>query len=242
MSTSRDEAPQIIWPPVKLNEPNETIPIYEGEVELRTQKKTYKVDSVVEFKWFPRPRPVITGFIKLDAPTMQLDEYELTAYVDNLKFGDCFAVDVQYSTSHPNSLKLFGFLHGDVTMGDITISVEYIDFSIPNLRYIRGESVSYETEEGEKGWTIGRTIFTTETHEITIDAIPKCDQRVKSLRGVGGYDISYGGRIKKLKGAISYSESKDILEAFGVFLSFVNGSQVNTLFHRGVFGGKTTWQ
>lgn len=242
MSNKEKGEQKIIWPTVNLSEPNESIPVYTGEVELRGENETYIVDAIVEFKWYPRPRPIIRGTIELSSPTMEINEHKLPAFVNGLPFGECYILDTHFSSMHPMKMIIGGFLHGDVADGDITISVEQIEFSIPNLRYIRGANVKYNLINSSSGSVNGRSVFTTGDYEIVIDAIPNCSEQMRKLAGAGGYAISYGGKIKKIKGSITYVESKKVLEAFGVFLSFINGSQVNTMFHRGVYNGKTSWQ
>jgi hypothetical protein len=50
MSDEGKEEQNIIWPTVSLSEPNESIPVYTGKVELRGVNETYIIDAVVEFK------------------------------------------------------------------------------------------------------------------------------------------------------------------------------------------------
>ena len=239
MSKQREELPIIISPTEKLSEPNQTIPIYTGEIELRGEKEIYTADVVVEFKWFPIPRVVLTGTVRSKEESFEIEDHKLTAYIDNILFGDCYVVNTYYKISENWTLIIEGFLSGDVSYGDTSVRVDDIEFSIPNLRFIQGERVAYEDRSGG---TQGRSVFTHGDYEITIDAIPYCDKLITKLHNIGGYALTYGGRIKKLKGSISYGEAKEVLEAFSVFLSFVNGSQVNTLFHQGIFEGEIKWK
>ncbi len=236
-----NDKPDIILPTITMTEPNDPIEIYEGNVELRSKVENYVVEGSVAFNWFPRPCSILSGTITTAEAFKDIHTVEFDCYIDGLPSGKCYIMDTHFNTARPNKIIIKAFISGDVAIGDKSIAVDVVEFSIPNLKYIHGQVVRFANSEGGFGSTMARSVFKYEDVEITIDSTPKCSELNKKIGYLGGYGLTYGGRIKKDKKPITYSEAEDILQAFGVFLSFINGRQTHTLFHRGVHDDGVVW-
>lgn len=240
----KNESQSIIWSPIILKEPNESILIYTGKIQLRGYNDlNFEVDGVITFNWFPRARPVLKGSIEMVTPFSSLPDFKFNALINGDLFGECYVVSSNFKSEAITKLNVECFFHGDCVIGDKSVAVDQIEFGLPNMNYIFGRNVEFILENGKHGSVNGRNVFTTDDYELTIDALPKCDEQIKKLKTVGGFTISYGGKICKTNNqSITYKESHEVLEAFGVFLSFLNCGQVHIMFPKGVFNGETIWQ
>jgi hypothetical protein len=224
-----------------MTAPNQSHIIQTGVFELRNDETKTNLDGTLTFQWTPRACAVIKGVVTIDDEEYEqvstmLYEGIVKVYHENLLCGTCYITSTK--SQNPMIIDLIGFVVNDVVIGDKSISVEHINFSIPNLMAIHGTQVVHEESSTA---IFSRSIFESNGYKITIDGIPHINSKLEELKYIGGYLITYGGRIEKTNGSITSDEADDVLEAFGVFISFLNGKQVNAFFRQGCFEGEVIW-
>ncbi len=89
-------------------------------------------------------------------------------------------------------------MSGITILGDGTIPVNKISFSIPNLRELWGVQVK-SISESSCTTSMNRIRLEDENFLITIDKCIDYKERIKSLQEKGGYLILYAGELTTKK-------------------------------------------
>ncbi len=231
-----DDLPEIIISQILMSEPNQSIPLHIGIFELTRDSKFLKINGSVNLEWFPNKRVRFTGEVMEN--TFNLDDlfkleqsYDLV--INGLKTGTCHLSEV---TVGDNS-NFKGELDYSAVIGDKSIAVSKICFSIPNLRDFFGDPIKIS----KNGVGRNRMTFDTDEFLIIVDKLPKFDDLKKSLKSKGGYLFLYSGEIIKKNGAIYHEEMKDISICFSNFLSFLNGRRCSIYVAQGIYENNTIW-
>ncbi|WP_430965264.1 hypothetical protein [Spongiimicrobium sp. 2-473A-2-J] len=234
--------PEIIEGNVKMDKANSKINIYSGVYTLKDDKNELKINGEIFFSWFPNSGTYFSGI-----PTEKgIDTFDILnrinsfkIVINNLELGDGFITNSTIQ-SFSGASKIQGILSQQAVFGDKSVSVEAINFCVPNLRSFHGTIVKKITK-GKRYTGKNRLKLENEKYLISIDKAKNYNDLKSELKENGGYLILYNGLLKSKKGAISFEDSKDIFHCLSSFLTFLNGRRVSALFATGTFEGKNIW-
>lgn len=237
-----NDLPEIIEGNVKMEKANSKISIYSGIFILKNDKNELQINGEIFFSWFPSSGIYFTGI-----PTENgLDTFNILngintfdVVINNLTFGNGFVTNSTIKSFNGES-KIKGVMSQEAVLGDKSISVESIKFSVPNLRSFHGTTVKKVTKTNTYTGR-NRLKLENEKYIISIDKAEKYSDLKNELIENGGYLILYNGLLKSKKGAISFEECKDIFHCLNTFLTFLNGRRVSALFASGIFNNETIW-
>lgn len=236
-----NQFPEMISHSVKMVEPNENIPIYQGKFSIRRGDKITSLEGTVSFDWGPS---IKVGF-KAIVLESQINIVNLLDFkpsviteliINNQVFGKCRIS----GTTIAKVNRIEGFMIEDSVLGDKSISVSSIRFALPNFREIDGGPIKL-TSQDRVQFCRGRILLNNQIYRITIDSLPNYRELRDKLTAKGGYLIQYHGEIVKIKGSIDYTNLKEITSCLSAFLSFVNGRKCRTLFHEGIHENEVIW-
>ncbi len=234
--------PEIIDSPVEMNEPNSSIKIFEGEYLIKDKINEIKVNGQISYEWYPNSGAHFSGIplietSKLFKITNGFNSFRII--IDGLEFGQGFITNTNFG-SFNNDAYIKGILAQQAILGDKSIAIEKLRFSVPNLREFHGLSVKRVTE---KNISVSRNRLRLENENFII-ILDKCynyKELYKALEAKGGYIILYGGELTSKKGSILIEDIKDTLHCLDTFLSFLNGRRTSALFIHGVYDNQTIW-
>lgn len=237
-----ENIPEIIDSPIKMSEPNEQIIIYSGQFEIKQDANNCKVNGQIFYNWLPNAGPHFSGNISIENLKM-LDTIEnkerFNIIVDGLQFGEGIITLSQIKNS-TNDIYVEGLVIGPAILGDKTIAVSSVLFSIPNLRDLIGLPVQ-KTTETNITCSLGRFIFENDEYVITIDKSYKFKEQKSLLNSKGGCLILYAGELKSKKQSIILEEVMDTFHCLNKFLSFLNGRRTAALFTHGYHKNSLVW-
>lgn len=221
--------------PVSMKTPNEQIEIHSGVFTLKNEEKAYTLNGTILFKWFPDMGVKFKGSFTDDfKPKIQLlQEYDLL--VDNKSAGKVVITNFHLGENPTCS--------GDgnlFTLGDSTVKVTEVSFSIPNMREFHGDPVKEVTQAGVR-MERSRLTLDDKPFKIVIDKLENYKERKEKLDETGGYLITYAGKITTKKGSISLSDLRKWHDRFHHFLYFLNGRRVAPMFYTGKHGDEISW-
>ena len=234
-----DEFPNMITHSIKMEEPNQSIEIFTGKFTIVRNEKVVILDGTISFDWIPSKDVRFKGkVLKNELQLINLfDASPITELlIDNQLFGRCRIS----GTNMGKETIIEGFMIEDSVLGDKSIMVSSVRFTIPNLKDFHAEPIKL-IHDGRIQFCRRRLVFTNQNFNITIDGFPDYDKLKEKLSSCGGYLIQYNGEIVKTKGSIHYDELKDLTASFSVFLSFINGRRCATLFHQGIYDNEVVW-
>ncbi len=160
--------------------------------------------------------------------------------VDKIDLGKAFIHKTINSTSSNKAL-IKGVFENKVLVGTKTKLIDEIIFSIPNLKSISGEVVK-KVSSTQTRTTRSRISLDNHKWKIIIDKNVDYDNLKETLEITGGYNILYSGKICTIDGHnFTYEESEEIITCLDLFLSFVNGRRISTLFLNGFNEGIKKW-
>lgn len=236
------DIPEMIAVSVNMTEANSSIKIYEGEYIIKDDQNEIKVTGNIYFDWFPNSGAHFYGKPLVDT----IDLFKITngansfsIIVDGLEFGKGFITNTNIGSLNNDSF-IKGTLSQQAVLGDKSIAVYKIRFSIPNLREFHGLPVKQITEKNFST-SRNRLRFENDNYVITIDKCYDYKERQKSLEEKGGYIILYAGELTSKKGPLSHADTKDIFHCLSTFLTFLNGRRTSALFIQGVHDNKSVW-
>jgi hypothetical protein len=232
--------PEIITSSMWMDKPNESIFIYEGNFDLTTDNLVLKMNGSIYFNWFPYPqvkfKGLTTNTLKLDTVFQNLfEKYQLI--IDGILFGEAFVS----SSSPGKETFLEGTVLKNVILGDRSIPVTKIRFTVPNLREFFGDTVRSLSQKGSPQISRSRLEFKKGNIKIIIDKSFNFKELYESLSAQGGYILLYAGEIIKSRGSITSMEISDLIHCFSVFLSFLNGRRCSPLFLQGICDNEVKW-
>ncbi|KOP38059.1 hypothetical protein DBB36_20050 [Flavobacterium sp. WLB] len=228
---------EIIESPLNMLEANSFIKIYEGEFTISSDEIKIVVVGTIQYDWFPNSGANFRAKIVDKIDILKLYNNSLHIFIDGLEFGEGLITNVTLN----NSIFIKGTLSQRAILGDQSIAVEKIVFSIPNMREFSGINIKKATRD--KTWTgANRLKFENDKYLILIDKKLNYDNLKKELNEKGGYLILYDGELTCKKGSISYEDTKDILYCLDTFMTFINGRRTSAIFIHGIHDGAVIWQ
>jgi hypothetical protein len=236
------ELPDIIEPVYSMTDPNQKIPIHQGDFILRQENLEILMTGSIQFDWFPSFSVVFSGtFLKNSTSNLNdllKTKNSLQLIIDGLKFGDCYITSSSFG-NRQNTL-ITGTLISETVLGDKSVPVNKLTFGVPNLRDFYGLTV--KKVDGTTVHTYdARMVFEDDEYIITIDKHLDFREKKKLLNSRGGYILLFSGELVKKKGDILLSNSDDVLYCFSNFLSFLNGRRTSPLFRKGFVNGELVW-
>jgi len=225
---------------IPMNEPNQKIVIHSGTFNLIVDKGSIDIEGDVWFDWFPHIDTKFKGIVKSSTKDLigllnANDCYDLT--INGLIFGKSFITNTTLTVEAEVSGQILGLS----VIGDRTIPISKITFSIPNLRDFFGLQIKIINEKGDYFSGRNRLIFENKDYIITIDKSRDYKKSFESLSAKGGYFILYAGEIQKKSGHISFENLNKLHHCFSTFLSFINGQRCSPLFLQGIHEDEIVW-
>jgi hypothetical protein len=232
------DAPESIKPTIVLETANKIIEIYKGDFTVKQGENSLSVSGEIKFIWFPNRATIFSGRVT-NQEVPNIDQLkQVIIIVNGLELG----VGHIYNRDINKAEKIY-YLKGrcySAILGDKSLTVNEITFSIPNLRKLLGSLIKTTIENGIQGED-GRIYLEDDKFIITIDKINDFERYNNELKSNGGFIVLYGGKIAKKKGSISLEEFKQVHFALSNFLYFFNGRRTAPLFMKGVHEGETLW-
>ena len=225
---------------ISMTEPNQKVIIYKGIFKLSLVNQVIEIEGEVWFDWFPHIDTKFNGIAKstmkdLIGFTNADDRFDLI--IDGLTFGKAYVTN----TSLGDKVEISGQMDGLSVIGDKTIPISKIAFSIPNFRDIFGLPIKFINEKG--GYFSGRNrlILENKDYIITIDKHKDYKKSLELLSAKGGYILLYSGEIKKKFGHITFEDSNKLHHCLSTYLSFLNGQRCFPLFLQGIHEDEIVW-
>lgn len=138
------DLPETVGPSIIMSEANAPLKIYEGDFLLKNKHEEITFNGNIYFNWVASTGSQFIGEIKEDSLGFRysaMDSYSII--IDGLELGEGFVTNTNIG---PNLL-LKGILSGETVLGDRSVPVEKIIFSIPNFRDIHGMPTKRITPE-----------------------------------------------------------------------------------------------
>jgi hypothetical protein len=238
-STPFTDLPELIISSITMSEPNQNLNIYNGTFTLNRDAGSIKIDGSFNLEWFPNKRVRFKGNVLENSLGLE-DFVNLTqiyeVIIESMSIGRCRLTGASLGS---NTL-IEGEMNHATIIGDKSIPVEKIKFSIPNLRDFLGDPVKY-TEGNTVRARRSRLVFKNDNYVITIDQSPNFKDLNHLLHKKGGYLFLYSGEIVKSKGSIRHDEIEKIVYSFSSFLSFLNGRRCSLYVLQGIYDNKVMW-
>src|SRR5690242_7675932 len=186
------DVPETIGGAIEMKKANVPITIYTGIFSLIHKDFKIEISGKIIYEWLPNAGVKFKGEAKLDLRAFH------SAFQNNesfqLKFNDlCFEHCILSgfsSTFGTGPISITGVINHPAIVGDKSILVSRIVFSIPNLRDFRGNQVKKTTP---KMLSVGsnRIVLENRTYKLTIDKCCGYDELQNSLSSKGGFIIHY---------------------------------------------------
>lgn len=217
--------------------------LYEGQLEVETERGVSSGEGSVSFVWRPEPFLEVYAqyeFEKGPAPgTFPKAKIRLPGQED---FTNLL---VTVSNTEP-AQRAFAYLMGTatgMTIGSPSI-VSKIVFHIPNFPHFSGSRAWFQNPEGSQEST-ERTTLSYQTWKITLDAAPGYNifmQHAHESNSVTA--ITHTGILQNSQDVpFSVSEGKAVLEMLGMWLSFGSGNWTAPVLLTGFdTSGREVWQ
>ena len=237
-----EDVPDRIDSQVRMLEANSAIPIYTGDFELSGDIKTVILNGTISYNWFPNSGVYFEGIPKIDLKefiSFNIENKALKLIKDGIPMGDVFIISTNYGHSESN-LYIKGVFSGQAVIGDISISVEKIIFSVPNLRDFFGDPIKVVTENNLSTCK-GRVTLKNEESTIILDKSDLYKDLKTSVDKRGGYLILYSGELSLNNKSITLESSREIFHCLDTYLSFLNGRRTSGLFAHGLHQGNVKW-
>lgn len=222
-----------------MSTPNEVITIFDGVFNLLSDEINLEVSGKIFFTWIPYMGVKYEGIVTTDLYLHQIAAFRNTRKFD-LKLTDQIIAKVHLNnfkiSNFEEPIKVSGSTSGATLIGDKSVPVEKVIFSIPNMRSFHGEPVAKGTSA-----TKGRLRLDFDDFTITIDRDLNYKEKYEKLENQGGFILLWNGEIEKKGGCISHSELGSLLSALAKFLSFLNGRRCSPCFLQGIYGGSVIW-
>tara|TARA_R100000935_G_scaffold42235_1_gene63915 strand:- start:148 stop:1509 length:1362 start_codon:yes stop_codon:yes gene_type:complete len=228
------DVPNYILPLVNMDHPNQSIFLIENnKFKIKTVKEEVIVLGNIEFKWFPLAGVYFEGKTEyLTDLGRETDNLDILTENDEL-LGKGF---VTREGMESNEFYIKGVFALDCILGDPTIPVNEVRFVIPNMIGFHGSGIKDDT----MGYS-GRISLKLDDKEIILDKLPDFSERIEELKKVGGYHITYSGKIT-FKHSITLKDLEQEKEILKHFLQILSGKHISGLFFMGIFKDENVWR
>lgn len=232
--------PDTLDPTVRMTEPNQIIEIFDGDYVIEWETHKIDINGKIQFEWFPNMGTYFYGTPKSDAKTLQeISNGKIKIVVDGLEFGQGFILTTNFG-DFEKKLNIKGTISNKSVLGDRSIAVETVSFSIPNLREFHG-GLTKKLKDDKISSYRNRIVFKTDNYEILIDKQSDYKKLKEKLTVKGGYIIQYSGKITRTGKPLLFNDLHELLHCFDNFLWFLNGRRSSAIFLQGVSDDQVIW-
>lgn len=237
--------PNMINPSIEMDNCNTNIKIQSGSFIIKNSKIEFKLTGQFYFKW----SPTLGTYFKAESNlisnklfNLHNSEEKLSLIIDDIEIGNCIITEITENLGNSNKTEIEGRIIEKVVFGDKSIMVNKIKFSIPNLREFNGEA-TISISEKTKSFSNSRLTFENEEFIVIIDKRKDYQQQYKKLKNEGGFLIQYDGILEnKNNKPLNYEDTREILNSFSTFISFLNGRKTSTIFIEGIYEDNSIWR
>lgn len=198
-------------PIYQTSQVNDSIVLYSGPMELKTNAGVIRGEGTIKLDWLPHPSVRFTvplpagGWPDLGGGDLMVPN-KGTAKVTVTMIG-----------GHSNEAS--GHLREPFETGSGS-NLKEVRFHLPNFLNYHGKALT----DGSMGFWSGRTILEGQGWRITLDAVRGLGALKKELDGSGGFAITHSGILERGDGLTFTSEdAKEVLEPLSYLLSFARG-------------------
>ncbi|PIB26209.1 hypothetical protein BFP77_14535 [Maribacter sp. 4U21] len=237
-----EDIPLALEDNINMFVPNEAIVIYEGNFKLRISENTIPIQAsgIIEIRWQP------TIVCRFECTYEKSSSFRFLDFIS--------AKDVELILNPQIAFKVYlvrsssedNFLRGEFVempfFGNSLEEVEYVSFSIPNLRGFLGSKIKRDNEHGVI-FPRERIVFSNNRFEIILEMRFKYAEHVKALNNEGGHLLLYNGTIRKKTQShkLNVEELNGQIRCLNFFLSFVNGRRICAMFFNGKLNDDSVW-
>ena len=139
---------EIIETSIEMLEANSPIKIYEGDFIIKDEDTEIIISGIIQYNWFPTSKATFSGEVSEEFTEVYKiidNKNSIKIIIDGLDFGNGFITNTNFS----NRILINGIVSQQAILGDKTIAVQKIRFSIPNMREFHGSQVTKKTTESE---------------------------------------------------------------------------------------------
>lgn len=233
-----DNLPETNHSSIEMNDPNQKIQVFKGEIKVRNGDKTTTIDGEIYLEWFPFPAIRFSGLVNgkftlgdFFDPTPSV-ELEINEQI----IGTCHIL----KKSIKQGMIIEGVFYGNVILGDSTIPVSKVRFLVPNLKYYHGEPTKL-TAKGSDSILANRIILVDEKYTFTLDSKPNFSNLYENLNSKGGYLFLYCGEITNKRASLNFQDLRQTMLCLSDFLSFINGRRCSPYCLQGLFDDSVIW-
>jgi hypothetical protein len=225
---------------INMDNPNDEVLICQGILTLKNGIDEIQIEGQITYKWFPRIGAEFSGVLISGSKELYNKDniiYYSLIY-NSIILGEVFITNIRKNSLIPNETKVIGIFTENLILGDKSINVDKVYFSIPNYKNLFGKLTSLN--DG-KGFTTSRLSLENDKYNIEIDKSLDFDNKLRELKNKGGYFVLYSGFLIKKSGSLQLKEIASIFVCLDLFLTFLMGRRISTIFHSGHFGEEKIW-
>lgn len=227
-----------------MNQPNEIIPIFEGEFSIKNGDTISRINGNITYRWFPEMRVEFAGEL-INSIESSVDSFlssdrngPCEIIINGLVFGKGHITTID--TNFTNA-SIRGYTIGQSVLNDSSIAVSSVRFKVANLRDVNGPITQIQAADGKTRASRNRLIFSANDYTINLDKISGFKKATDYLHDEGGYSTLHNGEITSVKHTVKLSDIQDLIHCFSTFLTFINGRRCSLLFLTGVFEEDIIW-
>lgn len=206
-----------------LTEPNQSIRLYEGTLEVLQEGISRKGDGVIYLKWFPSPR---IEFQITCQESLQFRGVETTFKFPEIEspVKALVSINDRFNLTE-RSIQITGRVREPIIIG-LGQSLSYLHFHLTNFEDFYGTtSVLIEDDKGL--FVAQRATLEAGGWRVTIDQLKSTTDDIKILKSQGGYTVTHIGKLEKVSGDLfTADDGRTTLSVLSDFLSFVKGFMV----------------
>lgn len=234
-----NDVDDILESPVQMNTANETISVYSGLFVMKYEKIEIIIQGNIQYKWNPSIGVVFEG-VTTEFSDLIIKTINDIEYFEIVVNGENYGVAIISNFNINNQISIKGVFRHTVITGEKNIPISKIKFCVPNFREYIGISVKKNTKTN-RSTLKNRLILENDKFKITIDKRFEYKKLYSSLTENGGYIITHSGELISKKGALTFENSKEILNCLNLFLSFLNGKRTSAILIHGIFDNEKIW-
>lgn len=218
--------PQALTPIYHTPEPNQSIQLYEGPVEVSKDGSREAGSGAISLAFLPSLR------IKFDVWGLDVNSAFCNADIDDVSvslvsLGLSVRAFASRSIRGGASLTISGHVKHPIFIRTVRQDLSYTIFHLINFHNYMGSPIS---ETNTTSWA-GRVVFEAEGWKVTIDAVRNVNHLIELLKGTGGYAITHVGKLERSDGGLfPMREGAKLLKALPHFFSFTRGLWCSPIF------------
>lgn len=206
---------------------NESVVLYEGQIQARDNKHTIAGDGQVAFSWHPSRR--IT--VQIEAPSLPPEAFEFYMEVTLVNSritirAEMFEVEIQASQRAGIRSRYYGTVLPTVFVRSRddppeSNNLSSIVFHVTNFPRM-GATETIQDKDGRR--RLGRVTLDAHVWRFTFDELASYRENAKQLNRFGGFAITHVGKIECVRDELfSRSSAAQLLKRLSFYLSYLRG-------------------